>query len=127
MLRRLGATVALLLALSGVAPADTIKVVVPFAAGGPVDMLARLVASDMQTRLGAEMVIENRGGAGGVLGTEQVARSPADGKTLLFASSGSLIISAALRAGKLSYDPVKSFAPIALVGAVPMLVIVSAD
>jgi tripartite-type tricarboxylate transporter receptor subunit TctC len=126
MIRHFGAMLALLLSLSAAA-ADTIKVVVPFAAGGPVDTLARLVASDMQTRLNTEMVIENRGGGGGVIATEQVARAPADGKTLLFASSGSHVISAALRAGQLNYDAVKSFAPIAFVGAVPMLVIVSPD
>jgi tripartite-type tricarboxylate transporter receptor subunit TctC len=127
MIRHFGAMLALLLlSLSGAA-ADTIKVVVPFAAGGPVDLLARLVSSDMQTRLNTEMVIENRGGGGGVIATEQVARAPADGKTLLFASSGSHVISAALRAGQLNYDAVKSFAPIAFVGAVPMLVIVSPD
>jgi tripartite-type tricarboxylate transporter receptor subunit TctC len=126
MTRLLGAMV-LLFGLAGAAGADTIKVVVPFAAGGPVDTLARLISSDMQTRLNTEMVVENRGGAGGVLATEQVARAPADGKTLLFASSGSQIVSAALRAGQLSYDPVKSFAPIGFVGAVPMLVIVSPD
>ena len=62
-----------------------------------------------------------------MIATEQVARAPADGKTLLFASSGSHVISAALRGGQLSYDPVKSFTPIAFVGAVPMLVIVSPD
>jgi tripartite-type tricarboxylate transporter receptor subunit TctC len=107
--------------------ADTIKVVVPFAAGGPVDLLARLVSADMQTRLNTEMVIENRGGGGGVIATEQVARAAPDGKTLLFASSGSHVISAALRAGQLNYDAVKSFAPVAFVGAVPMLVIVSPD
>lgn len=127
MIRHFGAMLALLLvSLSGVV-ADTIKVVVPFAAGGPVDLLARLVSSDMQTRLNTEMVIENRGGGGGVIATEQVARAAADGKTLLFASSGSHVISAALRAGQLNYDAVKSFAPIAFVGAVPMLVIVSPD
>ncbi len=128
MIRNLGAMVfALLLSLPSAWGADTIKVVVPFAAGGPVDMLARLVSSDMQTRLGTEMVIENRGGGGGVIATEQVARAAPDGKTLLFASSGSHVISAALRAGQLSYDPVKSFAPVAFVGAVPMLVVVSPD
>jgi tripartite-type tricarboxylate transporter receptor subunit TctC len=127
MMRCLGALLALVLSLGGAAAAETIKVVVPFAAGGPVDTLARLLAQDMQTRLNTEMVIENKGGAGGVLGTEQVARAPADGKTLLFASSGSQVISAALRAGQLSYDPVKSFTPIGFVGAVPMLVIVSPD
>jgi tripartite-type tricarboxylate transporter receptor subunit TctC len=127
MMRHLIATAVLLSALLGAPAADSIKVVVPFAAGGPLDTLARLVSSDMQTRLGTDMYIENKGGAGGVLATEQVARAPADGKTLLFASSGSHIISAALRAGQLSYDPVKSFVPIALVGTVPMLLIVSAD
>src|SRR5204863_267569 len=74
-----------------------------------------------------DMVVENRGGGGGVIATEQVARSAPDGKTLLFASSGSHVISAALRSGQLSYDPVKSFAPIAFVGAVPMLLVVSPD
>ena len=124
---RLIAAVLMVFGLAGAAGADTIKVVVPFAAGGPVDTLARLISSDMQTRLNTEMVIENRGGAGGVLATEQVARAPADGKTLLFASSGSLVVSAALRAGQLSYDPVKSFTPIGFAGAVPMLVIVSPE
>jgi len=127
MTRLFGTLLLLASMLSGTAAADTIKVVVPFAAGGPVDMLARLVASDMQNRVNAEMVIENRGGAGGILASEQVARAPADGKTLLFASSGSQIVSAALRGGKVSYDPVKSFAPIGFVGAVPMLVVVGAD
>ena len=128
MTRYFGAMLALLLSLSGgSAAADTIKVVVPFAAGGPVDTLARLVSADMQTRLNTEMVIENRGGGGGVIATEQVARAAPDGKTLLFASSGSHVISAALRAGQLNYDAVKSFAPIAFVGQVPMLVIVSPE
>ena len=73
---------------------------VPFAAGGPVDTLARLISLEMQARLNTDMVIEDKGGAGGVLATEQVARAPADGKTLLFASSGAHVISAALRAGR---------------------------
>jgi tripartite-type tricarboxylate transporter receptor subunit TctC len=124
---RLIALIALAIALAAPARADSIKVVVPFAAGGPVDTMARLVSSDMQTRLKTDMVIENRGGGGGVIATEAVARAAPDGKTLLFASSGSHVISAALRSGQLSYDPVKSFVPIGFVGAVPMLVIVSAD
>jgi tripartite-type tricarboxylate transporter receptor subunit TctC len=127
MTRRLIALVALVLVWAVPAAAQSIKVVVPFAAGGPVDMLARLISADMQTRLKIEMVVENRGGAGGMLATDAVARALADGKTLLFASSGSHVISAALRSGQLSYDPVKSFAPIAFVGTVPMLIIVSAD
>lgn len=127
MHKLLAALAVLVLACSTGANAQTIKVVVPFAAGGPVDMLARLLAADMQTRLKTDMVVENRGGGGGVIATEQVARAPADGKTLLFASSGSHVISAALRSGQLGYDPVKSFTPIAFAGAVPMLVVVPAD
>jgi tripartite-type tricarboxylate transporter receptor subunit TctC len=127
MHRLLAAVAGLILVFSTGASAQSIKVVVPFAAGGPVDMLARLFAADMQTKLKTDIVVENRGGGGGVIATEQVARAPADGKTLLFASSGSHVISAALRAGQLSYDPVKSFSTVAFAGAVPMLVVVPAD
>ena len=59
----------------------------PFAAGGPIDMIARMIGQDMQARLKTDVVIENKGGAGGVIANEQVARAPADGKTLLFARS----------------------------------------
>ena len=127
MLRRLVALAALVFSLAAPALAEPIKVVVPFAAGGPVDMYARLIAMEMQTRLKTDLVVENRGGAGGVLATEQVARAAPDGKTLLFASSGSHVISAALRTGALIYDPVKSFTPIGYLGSVPMLMVVSAD
>jgi tripartite-type tricarboxylate transporter receptor subunit TctC len=127
MQRVLAALVALALSVPAAAHAQSIKVVVPFAAGGPVDTLARLISSGMAPVLKTDIVVENRGGAGGVLATEQVARAAPDGKTLLFASSGSHVISAALRAGQLSYDPVKSFSPIGFAGAVPMLVVVSAD
>ena len=127
MAKLLGAALALLLMFAASGHADSIKVVVPFAAGGPVDMLARLISADMQTRLKTDMVVENRGGAGGVLATELVAKAAPDGKTLLFASSGSQVVTAVLRAGQLSYDPLKSFTPIAFVGSVPMLLIVAAD
>jgi tripartite-type tricarboxylate transporter receptor subunit TctC len=81
----------------------------------------------MQTRLNTDMVVENRGGAGGVLATELVAKAAPDGKTLLFSSSGAHVISAALRDGQPNYDPLKSFVPIAFVGSVPMLLIVAAN
>src|SRR5690242_3325388 len=115
--------------LAGAAAAhaeDTIRVVVPFAAGGPVDAMARLLANGMQAPLGATLIVDDRGGAGGVIGTEVVARAPADGRTLLVGSQGSHVISALLR-DDLKYDPVKSFAPIAMVGHVPMLLVVSPD
>jgi tripartite-type tricarboxylate transporter receptor subunit TctC len=126
MTRHFGSVLALLLGLSAAANADTIKVVVPFAAGGPTDMIARLIGQDMQPRLKSDVVIENRGGAGGVIANEAVARAPADGKTLLFATLGSHVISAALRS-QLSYDPLKSFTPIAFIGQAPSLIVVSAD
>jgi tripartite-type tricarboxylate transporter receptor subunit TctC len=103
-----------------------LRLVVPFPPGGGNDILARTVGQRLTEVIGQQIVVENRGGAGGVIATEAVARAAPDGKTLLFASAGSHVISAALR-GQLSYDPVRSFTPIGFVGAVPMLVVVSAD
>ena len=108
------------------AHADTVKIVVPFVAGGPVDMVARLVGQELAPRINADVVIENRGGAGGALGAEVVVRAPPDGKTLFLASQGSFVINAVLRPPA-GYDPLKAFAPISLVGAAPSLYIVRAD
>jgi len=85
---------ALLVTLFGVPAhaADPIKVVVPFAAGGPVDALARIMAQELSSRLATDVVVENRGGAGGLLAVDQVARAPADGRTILFASVGAFVI-----------------------------------
>ena len=110
---------ALFLCASASAPpavaADQIRLVVPFAAGGPVDLVARTIATELPARLNADVIIENRGGAGGIIGTELVAKSAPDGRTLLQASLGSHVLSAALRP-QLSYDPIKSFTPIVFVG-----------
>ncbi len=108
------------------AAADQIKLVVPFAAGGPVDLIARTIAGGLPAKLSADVIIENRGGAGGVIGTELVAKAPPDGRTLLQASLGSHVLSAALRP-QLNYDPIKSFTPIVFVGVVPSLLVVSAQ
>jgi len=121
------AVLAAVLGYGAAARADeTIRFVVPFAAGGPVDTMARLLADGMQQPLGATIIVDDRAGAGGVIGTEVVARAAADGRTLLVGSQGSLVISALLRSD-LKYDPVKSFAPLAMVGHVPMLLVVSPD
>jgi tripartite-type tricarboxylate transporter receptor subunit TctC len=125
MTRLLAAALLFASALPAVA-ADQIKLVVPFAAGGPVDLIARTIATELPARLNAEVIIENRGGAGGVIGTELVAKSAPDGKTLLQASLGSHVLSAALRP-QLSYDPIKSFTPIVFVGVVPSLLVVGAQ
>ena len=125
MKRLFGALVATLLAAPAQA-ADPIKMVVPFAAGGPVDALARIVAAELAPRLQADVVVENRGGAGGLLAVDQVMRSAPDGRTVLFASVGAFVITNALKPQP-GYDQLKSFAPVARIGAAPTLFIVKAD
>ena len=86
MQRLFGALLAMLFAIP-VQAADPIKMVVPFAAGGPVDALARLLANELAPRLQTDVVVENRGGAGGLLAIDQVMRAPADGRTILISQS----------------------------------------
>ena len=103
-------------------PAKTIRYVVPFAAGGGVDTLAREIGAKLNSAWNVPVVIENRAGAGGNIGTEFAARSPADGYTLLM-TTNSHAYNASLHSN-LSYDPVKDFAPIALVATSPFLLVV---
>jgi tripartite-type tricarboxylate transporter receptor subunit TctC len=105
---------------------DVIKIIVPFAAGGPVDTMARLMANEMGPILGKTVIVDDRGGAGGVIGTDLVARASADGNTLLMASLGSHVISAVVQPN-VKYDPVKSFYPIAMVGSSPTLLVTYPD
>jgi tripartite-type tricarboxylate transporter receptor subunit TctC len=104
--------------------AETIKIVVPFAAGGPVDQLARILSSELDPQLAADVIVDDRGGAGGAIGSEFVARATPDGRTMLLASLGSQVLSPILKPPT-AYDPVKSFEPVMLVGAVPSLLVVS--
>ncbi len=104
--------------------AETVKIVVPFAAGGPVDQLARVLAHELGPQLNADVIVENKGGAGGALGSETVARAAPDGRTLLLASLGSQVISPVLKPPG-GYDPVKGFEPVMLVGSVSTLLVVS--
>jgi tripartite-type tricarboxylate transporter receptor subunit TctC len=120
---RLFALVLAVLFLGGASHAETVKIVVPFAAGGPVDQLARILAQSLHAPLDADVIVENRGGAGGALGSEVVARASPDGRTMLLASLGSQVISPTLKPPP-GYDAVKSFAPIVLVGSVPSLLVV---
>ncbi len=104
-------------------PNRPIKLVVPFPPGGSNDILSRLIAQKLSVRLGQPIVVDNKGGAGGTIGTDIVAKSPADGYTLLFAS-GSITTNVA--AGKkLPYDLVKDLDPIGTVAAGPYVVVVS--
>ncbi len=123
-MKRLLAVGLVAFALATPAGAEQIRLVVPFAAGGPVDLIARTLAAELAPRLNAEVIVEDRGGAGGVIGTDLVAKSPPDGRTLLLASLGSHVLSAALRP-QIGYDPIKSFVPIVYVGAVPSLLVVA--
>ena len=111
------------LLLAAPALAETVKIVVPFAAGGPVDQLARILAHELGPLLGADVIVEDKGGAGGAIGSETVARATPDGHTMLLASLGSQVISPALRPPG-GYDPVKSFEPVMLVGSVPTLLVI---
>jgi tripartite-type tricarboxylate transporter receptor subunit TctC len=110
--------------LTASAFAETVKIVVPFAAGGPVDQLARILASELGPQLNADVIVEPKGGAGGAIGSEAVARSAPDGRTLLLASMGSHIVSPALRAPS-GYDPVKGFEAVIMIGSVPSLLVVN--
>jgi len=120
----LGACFAACLMPTRPASAEPIKIVVPFAAGGPVDQLARVLANGLGPKLGEDVIVDDRGGAGGAIACEFVARANPDGKTVLLASLGAFVIGPILKPPA-NYDPVKSFEPIMLVGSVPSLIVVS--
>src|SRR5262245_46135719 len=98
-------------------PERPVRIVVPFAAAGPTDVVARLIAQKLAEKLGQQFYIENMAGAGGNLGMSAVARAPADGHTILIASS-SFNVNPSLYA-KAPYDPDKDFAPVTMAGASP--------
>ncbi|MFC4278023.1 tripartite tricarboxylate transporter substrate-binding protein [Achromobacter aloeverae] len=100
-----------------------IKIVVPFSAGASNDAIARAIASQLGDELKAVVIVENRAGAAGIIGSEYVAKSPKDGTTLLLTSS--TFLTSAATQPQMPYDPVKSFAPVAMVGQGPLVVAVS--
>ena len=105
-------------------PVKPIRLVVPFPPGGPNDIIGRVVGQKMQELLGQLVIIDNRGGAGGVIGTDNVAKAEPDGYAIAISSAGALAISSSLQA-KLPYDPVKDLAPVTLVAKVPELLVAS--
>ena len=109
-------------ALAQAYPARPVKVVVGFAAGGPTDVIARILAADMSAAVGQSFIVENRPGANAIIATEAVAHSAPDGYTTLF-SSLSLLVNAILPGTKANYDPFKDFAPVSNVAALPMVVV----
>ena len=126
---RLGVTLAALLTLSAVALAQTypvkpVRVVVPYTAGGSMDILSRLISQKMNEAFDQTLIIDNRTGAGGNIGTELVARAAPDGYTLLTAGIGIMAINPSLYS-KLPYDPIKDFEAITLLAKMPNMLAVS--
>ncbi len=113
-------------ALAQAWPAKPIRLVVPFPAGGGTDIIAREVSGRITQNTRWAFVVDNRPGSGGNLGVDAAAKSAADGYTLVLGQTSNLAINPSLYS-KLPYDPVKDLTPISLVGASPMLIVVSAD
>jgi tripartite-type tricarboxylate transporter receptor subunit TctC len=103
-------------------PSRPVRVVVPFSPGGAVDGPMRVIAQELSKRLGAQVIVDNRPGAGATIGTEVVAKAAADGYTLLLASQTNAI--SATLYPKLSYDPIEDFVPISLIGREPGVLVV---
>src|SRR5437870_12782395 len=103
-------------------PSRPVKVVVPFSPGGAVDGPMRVIAQELGKRLGQQVVVENKPGAGATIGSDIVAKSPADGYTLLLASQTNAI--SATLYPKLPFDPIEDFAPVSLIGREPGVVVV---
>ena len=127
MLRRLILLVCLIAALPLGAqdyPRRPVRLIVPFLPGGGNDIVARAVAQELGKSLGQQLVVDNRAGAGGAIGAELAARSPADGYTLFLGGVGSHVVNPSLQA-KLSYDPIRDFAPVTLIASAPSVLVVN--
>lgn len=103
-------------------PSRAITLVVPFAAGGPTDVVARIAAAGLSTRLGQQVIVENMGGAGGTIGAMRVARAAPDGYTMVLGQTGTHAFAAALYS-KLPYDPLKDFEPIGNIANAPQVIL----
>jgi tripartite-type tricarboxylate transporter receptor subunit TctC len=110
----------------GAYPNKPVKIVVAFTAGGPTDVVARLIGQKLTDKWGQQIVVENKPGAAGLLGSEFVAKSPADGYTLLMATAGNLTVNQHLYRN-VKFDPTKDFAPIAQTAAVDFVLVTQPD
>ena len=104
-------------------PANAIRYVVPFPAGGPLDIVARAIGQELNKSWGQAVVIDNRPGAGGNIGADLVAKAPADGYTILMGAVSTHAINVTLY-NKLPYDPIRDFAPVTLITSVPNVLVV---
>jgi tripartite-type tricarboxylate transporter receptor subunit TctC len=110
----------------GAYPDHPIKIVVGYAAGGGVDLVARLLGEPIKAALGQSVIVENRTGASAMIASNLVAKAPPDGYTILAAASGEVAINQHLFKEKMNYDPARELTPLALVGIVPCVVVVAA-
>jgi tripartite-type tricarboxylate transporter receptor subunit TctC len=127
----LSAITAIALSLTGAGPVSAqpypnrlIKIIVPYPAGGPTDVMARLIAQQLASTFGQSVIVDNRAGAGGTIGAKAVASADPDGYTLLLANLGALAISPALYK-KLDYDPINNFTPVAMAGEGSFVLVVA--
>ena len=104
-------------------PLRPIRIIVPTPAGGPVDVIARLVGNTLSSTIGQPAVIDNRPGAGNTIGSKEAAQAEPDGYTLLYSSSSGLVLAPMLQRNA-GYDPLKSFDPVALVAATVNILVV---
>jgi len=107
-------------------PDKPIRLIVAFPAGGSTDIIGRLVAQRLSERLGQSIVVENRGGAGGTIGTDIASKAAPDGYTLTLGTTSTMAVAPSAYS-KLGYDPIKNFAPISLVAVTPYLLVVNPD
>jgi tripartite-type tricarboxylate transporter receptor subunit TctC len=106
-------------------PSQPVRLIVPFAAGGPTDIPARIIADEMSRELPNRLVVENRTGSGIIVGTDLVAKAPKDGLTVLYTTIGHAVVRALFP--RVPFDPIADFAPVALLGKVPMIMMVNKD
>jgi tripartite-type tricarboxylate transporter receptor subunit TctC len=103
-------------------PSQPVRMIVPFAAGGPTDIPARMLAEEMSKNLPNRIVVENRTGSGIIIGTDLVAKAPKDGLTILYTTIGHAVVRALF--DRVPFDPVADFTPAAMVGQIPMIMMV---
>jgi tripartite-type tricarboxylate transporter receptor subunit TctC len=104
-------------------PSRLITLIVPYAAGGGVDVVARIIGETLGSRLGQRIIIENVTGAGGVIGTQRAARAQPDGYTLLFAVENTMAVAKLVQPSVVEYDSQKDFQPISLIGTAPLVLV----
>ncbi len=110
-------------ALAQAYPSRSVKLVVPYAAGGAVDMMGRLFAKELNTLNGQPYVVENKGGAGGTIAAAEVARSAPDGYTILIGATGPNVIGPAVYGANAGFDPLKDLIPISLIATTPYVLV----